>query len=241
MVAEAIGKRPEQGREDQLGREERGREDRHRDGRHGLAAVLRQVCQVVDEHRAGQARAESERQRAQDDGPDRACHRCRVPGMGRRGSPRMRRDECRPAACARPARSRRVRGRGGAASPGHRCRPRHPPIGRKRRRRRDRHERRPGCRDGRGVRPRRRRVLARVGRGGRRPGRAQRVGPRSRERRSRPASRQRARGAPLPRAAHDHRPRCRPIVGRRPRPLGASARRRAARPRHRAGPGRLPR
>ena len=156
VIPEAIGQRPEERGQDQLGGEERGREDGHGDRRDGLPAVLRQVREVVDEHRARQARAEAERERPDDDGPDGACHSV----QGTRHRHRSAALECRAMESVRPlAPTPLARGGSGAvvapASPGHGGRPRRSPGRRKRRGRGDRDECGPGRRDGPVLRPRR--------------------------------------------------------------------------------------
>ena len=81
------------------------------------------------------------------------------------------------------------------------------------------------------LRHRRRRVLADLGRGGRSPGRAQRLGPGAgRRRRGRPAA-SRPRDDPAARAAGDHRAGRRPLVGRRPRAVRPAVARRTSWPR----------
>ena len=83
MVAIAVGKRPEDRRQEQLGGEERRREEPQGERVHLRAAVVGQVREVVDEHRAGQARAEPEREGPDHDGPQRAIH----PAQGTRRTP----------------------------------------------------------------------------------------------------------------------------------------------------------
>ena len=121
----------------------------------------------------GQAGAEAERERPDQDGPQRAIH----PAQGTRparpaGGAAARQLQSAPwnapPARARSARPRRERRRGGAASPRDRGGARDPAGRRHRGGRGDRHERGPGRRLRRGLRDRRRRVLAHLGRGRRR-------------------------------------------------------------------------
>ena len=224
VVAVAIGEHAEQGREEKLRREERRGEEAQHDRVDLLTAVLRQVVEVVDEHGAGQARAEAQGERPEDDGPQRTIH----PVQGTRparpwgGGPAWHVQSVRGDASpprARPTRPRSECRRRGAPPSRNHGRPRDPAGRRQRRRRGDRDERGARRRLRRGLRDRRRRLLAHLGRGLRLPGRAQRLRAGSGLGGRRGAAGPRPRDAPVPRTAHDHGPGRGPLLGRRPRPL----------------------
>ena len=74
VVAEPVGQHPERGREEQLRPEEHGRVDGDDQAVDLAATVGRQVVEVVDEQRAREAGAETERERADQHGPQAAVH-----------------------------------------------------------------------------------------------------------------------------------------------------------------------
>src|SRR5205085_5546134 len=78
VVAPAIGQRPEDRRQDKLRREERRTEEADDDGLDALATMGRQVGQVVRKQRTCEAGAESQRERAENDGKEGALHRGRL-------------------------------------------------------------------------------------------------------------------------------------------------------------------
>ena len=123
------------------------------------------------------------------------------------------------------ARPRRPRRRRRAAPPRDRRRARRARGRRPRGRRGDRDQRRPGRGHAQRLRDRRRRVLAGVGRGGRRAGRPQRLGPGAGGGIGRGALRDRGPGPdPAARPAGDHGPGRGPLLGATPTRAGAGCR-----------------
>ena len=74
VMAQAVGEEPERRGQDELGHEERRERSPLVTGLDRCPAVLGELGEVVDEERTGQARAESERERAEEDGPQGTPH-----------------------------------------------------------------------------------------------------------------------------------------------------------------------
>jgi hypothetical protein len=75
VVPDPVRQHPEERRQDELREIEGRREQPDDQAVDPLAAVLRELRQVDRQHRAREARAEAERERAAHHGPQRAIHR----------------------------------------------------------------------------------------------------------------------------------------------------------------------